>query len=178
MIPVPQAINFVIYPPLHAWAITPVAETLATVIGDHIAFQSPSLLMRNLPVHGEPPTIWIFHPTTAFEIVLKVPPTSSPYTGFVFPIPTNDPLWNIIELVIPEPYGINLVIYPPLPYAAYTPVAYTLEAIAGSAQNASHEESEVRILPIPGVPPVILICPATSKRAFGDVVPIPTLQPV
>lgn len=45
-------------------------------------------------------------------------------------------------------------------------------------QVARPVASEVRTLPRPGVPPVILTCHATSRRAHGLAVPIPTPVPV
>ncbi len=46
------------------------------------------------------------------------------------------------------------------------------EAI-GVCHVARPVASEMRILPRPGAPPVILTCPATSSRAHGVEVPIP-----
>jgi hypothetical protein len=45
---------------------------------------------------------------------------------------------------------------------------------AGVTQVASHVASDDEsTFPVPGVPQVIFICPATSSRAVGDAVPIP-----
>ena len=44
-------------------------------------------------------------------------------------------------------------------------------------QLARPVASDISTLPTPGVPHVILICPATSRRAHGVEVPIPILDP-
>ncbi len=80
--------------------------------------------------------------------------------------------------MIHVPYGINCVIYPPLPYDASTPVAYTVLAIAGSAQNPRPVASLVRTFPTAGVPQEILTCQTISRVAVGDVVPIQTFHPL
>ena len=46
---------------------------------------------------------------------------------------------------------------------------------AGLTQVARPVASDERTFPIPGKPPVILIWPATSRRAVGEAVPIPIL---
>ncbi len=56
------------------------------------------------------------------------------------------------------------------------PVAVEPETLLD--QLARPVASEVITLPRPGVPPVSLICHATSSLAPGVVVPIPTLVPL
>ena len=51
--------------------------------------------------------------------------------------------------------------------------------LAGTVhQLARPTASEVRIFQIPGTPPVIVICHATSSLLLGVVVPMPINQPV
>ncbi|MBT9167743.1 MAG: hypothetical protein DDT19_01083 [Syntrophomonadaceae bacterium] len=57
-------------------------------------------------------------------------------------------------------FGIPL---PPIPPAT------------GGAQEARPTLSDVKTLPTPGEPPVIMTCPAISRRALGVVIPIPRL---
>ncbi len=53
------------------------------------------------------------------------------------------------------------------------PVAVEPETVL--VQVARPVASETRVLPRPGVPPVIFICHATSSLAVGLLVPIPIL---
>lgn len=109
-----------------------------------------------------------------------LPSTSSFSQGLLVPIPTFHPAWirtfsvAFVRItrstlsVVPRKFVVAVVpAFPRTHHPANDPVAAV-------SQLARPVASETRIFPSPGDPPVILTCPATSSRAHGAAVPIPT----
>ena len=123
--------------------------------------------MSTLPTHCDPSTI------------LTVPATWSLAPGEAVPIPTFPALRTRIFSVlfvlttrsIASVVPIKLV---PATVLAFPVINHHVPAHpAGVVHVARPVASEVSTLLAPGVPPVILICHATSRRAPGVAVPIP-----
>ena len=76
----PKGINWVIYPPLPYQPITPVAYTVAAIVGLHHDATPDASEVSIFPTPGEPPDIFI------------CPATSSSTAGFTVQIPTFHPV--------------------------------------------------------------------------------------
>jgi len=122
---------------------------------------------RSLPRPGVPPVIFTCPATSSFAPGEGVPIPTFPAErirtfSVLFVLNTRS-----IASVVPRKLVPATV--PALPSMTQAP-----PTAAGVTQVASHVASDDEsTFPVPGVPQVIFICPATSSRAVGDAVPIP-----
>ena len=142
--------------------LIPVAVTTPVHVARPVASE-----VSILPRPGVPPVIFTCPATSSF----------APGEGVPIPIFPEVRIRTVSALFVLNTRSIASVVprklvpatVPALPSMTQAP-----PTAAGVTQVASHVASDDEsTFPVPGVPQVIFICPATSSRTVGDAVPIP-----